>query len=386
MSSRRSTDSPRACTSVTTYRGHMARTSSRWLVPLGAAALVAGAVVAGQVTASADLPPRTPQEVLVLAQEADVEAFSGVLETRTELGLPDLAALGVGGGDPGGDGPGPGIDPIALLTGDNTVRVWVDGPERLRAQLLEDVSETNLVRDGEELWLYRSADATAVHVRLPEAPTDTPDLPSTGPVPTPQELADRVLGALEPSSEITAGEPVVVAGRDAYDLRVAPDDLRSLVGAVSLAVDAETGTVLRVRVEARGQDEPAVDIAWTRWTPERPPTDTFEFSPPPGTTVEEADASADHDGKAGTIPRTGEESLVPGGARPHVVGEGWTAVLEVPSQSAPADDEVLRALLTPVEGGAVLRTSLVSVLRTDDGRWYVGAVTPETLQAVARGR
>jgi hypothetical protein len=69
-----------------------------------------------------------------------------------------------------------------------------------------------------------------------------------------------------------------------------------------------------------------------------------------------------------------------------VVGEGWTAVLEVPAQSAPADDEVLRALLTPVEGGAVLRTSLVSVLRTDDGRWYVGAVTPETLQAVARGR
>jgi outer membrane lipoprotein-sorting protein len=365
----------------------MAWTSSRWLVPLGAAALVAGAVLAGQVTASADLPARTPQEVLVLAQEADVEAFSGILETRTELGLPDLAALGAGAGDPGGDGPGPGIDPIALLTGDNTVRVWVDGPGRLRAQLLEDVSETNLVRDGDELWLYRSADATAVHVRLPEAPDGTPVPPSTDPVPTPQELADRVLGALEPSSAITAGEPVVVGGRDAYDLRVAPGDPRSLVGAVSLAVDAETGAVLRVRVEARGQDEPAVDIAWTRWTPERPPADTFAFDPPPGTTIEEADASAHHDGKAGAIPRTGGESPVPEGARPQVVGEGWTAVLEVPAgAAAPADDEVLRTLLTPVEGGAVLRTSLVSVLRTDDNRWYVGAVTPETLQAVARGR
>jgi outer membrane lipoprotein-sorting protein len=365
----------------------MARTYPRWLVPLGAAALVAGAVLAGQVTASADLPPRTPQEVLVLVQGADVEAFSGILETRTELGLPDLAALGVGTGDPGGDGPGPGLDPIALLTGDNTVRVWVDGPERLRAQLLEDVSETNLVRNGDELWLYRSADATAVHVRLPQAPIDTLGPPSTGPVPTPQELADRVLGALEPSSQVTAGEPVVVAGRDAYDLRVAPDDPRSLVGAVSLAVDADTGAVLRVRVEARGQDEPAAEVAWTEWTPESPTADTFEFSPPPGTTVEEADASADHDGTAGTIPRTGGGPLDQEGPRPQVVGEGWTAVLEVPAEAAaPTDDEMLRALLTPVEGGAVLRTSLVSMLRTDDGRWYVGAVTPETLQAVARGR
>jgi outer membrane lipoprotein-sorting protein len=365
----------------------MARTSSRWFVPLGAAALVAGSALAGQVTASADLPPRTPQEVLVLAQEADVAAFSGILESRTELGLPDLAALGVGTSDPGGDGPAPGIDPIALLTGDNTVRVWVAGPELLRAQLLEDVSETNLVRNGDELWLYRSADATAVHVRLPEAPTDTPDPPSTGPVPTPQELADRVLGALEPNSEITAGEPVVVAGRDAYDLRVAPDDARSLVGAVSLAVDAETGAVLRLRVEARGQDDPAAEVAWARWTPESPPADTFDFSPPPGTTVEEADVSADHGGMAGAVPRTGGGPLDQAGPRPQVVGEGWTAVLEVPAEAAaPADEEMLSALLIPVEGGAVLRTSLVSVLRTDDGRWYVGAVTPETLQAVARGR
>jgi outer membrane lipoprotein-sorting protein len=365
----------------------MARPSSRWLVPLGAAALVAGAVLAGQVTASADLPPRTPQEVLVLAQEADVEAFSGMLETRTELGLPDLAALGLGTGNPDGDGPGPGIDPVALLTGDNTVRVWVDGPERLRAQLLEDVSETNLVRNGDEVWLYRSADATAVHVRPPEAPASSPVPSSTGPVPTPQELADRVLAALEPSSEITAGEPVVVAGRDVYDLRVAPDDPRSLVGAISLAVDAESGAVLRVRVEARGQDEPAVEVGWTTWTPGRPDADTFEFSPPPGTTVEEADPSADHDGKAGTVPRATGESPDHEGPRPQVVGEDWTAVLEVPAEvAAPADDEMIGGILTPIEGGAVLRTSLVSVLRTDDGRWYVGAVTPETLQAVARSR
>jgi hypothetical protein len=69
-----------------------------------------------------------------------------------------------------------------------------------------------------------------------------------------------------------------------------------------------------------------------------------------------------------------------------VVGKGWTAVLEVPAEAAPPDSQAMRALLTPVEGGAVLRTSLVTALRTDDGRWYVGAVTPETLADVARAR
>lgn len=362
----------------------MARPSYRWLVPLGAATLVAGAVAAGQVTASADLPPRTPQEVLVLAQQAEVEAFSGTVETRTELGLPDLAALGVGGGG-GPDGEGTGVDVISLLTGDNTVRVWVDGPERLRAQLLEEVSETNLVRNGDELWVYRSADATALHATLPERPEREAEPPATAPVPTPQKVADRVLGTLEPSSEITAGEQVVVAGRDAYDLRVSPDDPRSLVGAVSLAVDADTGAVLRVRVEARGQDEPAVEVGWSAWTPERPDATIFDFSPPPETTVEEVEPGTVHGGLDAT-PRTGGESFDHEGPRPQVVGEGWTAVLEVPAEAAPVDDEMLRALLTPVDGGAILRTSLVSVLRTDDGRWYVGAVTPETLQAVARDR
>lgn len=363
----------------------MARPSYRWLVPLGAATLVAAAVLAGQATASADLPLRTPQEVLVLAQQADVEAFAGTIETRTELGLPDLTALGVGGGG-GPDGDGSGVDVISLLTGDNTVRVWADGPERLRAQLLEEVSETNVVRNGDEVWVYRSADATALHATLPELPERQATPPATGPIPTPQELADRVVNELEPSSEITAGEPVVVAGRDAYDLRVAPDDPRSLVGAISLAVDADTGAVLRVRVEARDQDGPAVEVGWSAWSPEPPDAATFDFSPPPGTTVEQVEPGAVHSGLDAT-PRSGGESLDQEDPRPRVVGEGWTAVLEVPAEAAAlTDGEMLRALLTPVEGGAVLRTALVSVLRVDDGRWYVGAVTPETLQAVARGR
>jgi hypothetical protein len=40
-------------------------------------------------------------------------------------------------------------------------------------------------------------------------------------------------------------------------------------------------------------------------------------------------------------------------------------------------------LLTPVAGGDVLRTSLLSVMLADDGRVLVGAVTPQVLEAAA---
>jgi hypothetical protein len=91
-------------------------------------------------------------------------------------------------------------------------------------------------------------------------------------------------------------------------------------------------------------------------------------------------------------------------ARPDVTttGSGWLTVLELPSSEltsgagpgsghSPGDDEaVLRTLLaaaTPVHGawgsGQLLRTSLVSVLITDQGHAFVGAVQPSVLYAAA---
>jgi hypothetical protein len=90
------------------------------------------------------------------------------------------------------------------------------------------------------------------------------------------------------------------------------------------------------------------------------------------------------------------------------IGSGWLAVLDLPSagltapggsgsggssagDSASRDSAaVLKALLasaTPVSGawgsGRLLRTSLVTVLITDSGRMFVGAVQPSVLYAAA---
>jgi len=55
--------------------------SARWLVPAAVAALVGAAALAPG--ASADLPAKSPQEVLVMAAEADVESFSGTISAVT---------------------------------------------------------------------------------------------------------------------------------------------------------------------------------------------------------------------------------------------------------------------------------------------------------------
>ena len=48
---------------------------------------------------------------------------------------------------------------------------------------------------------------------------------------------------------------------------------------------------------------------------------------------------------------------------------------------------MLDSLTQPVDGGRLLTTSLVSVFFADDGRVFVGAVTPERLlDAAASGR
>jgi len=77
-----------------------------------------------------------------------------------------------------------------------------------------------------------------------------------------------------------------------------------------------------------------------------------------------------------------------------VVGEGWTSVVVLPADvvAPPADaaeqgNDPLAMLppdlLTPVNGGSVLSTALLSVMLADDGRVLVGAVMPEVLAAAA---
>jgi len=316
-----------------------------------------------------------------MAAEADVESFSGTISAVTDLGIP-TALLG---GMDSGSGMGGG----GLADNERTVRVYKDGDELARVSVATSMGEKTLIRNGDELWYYDSDTATLTTGTVPEHDESVKaDAPWTGDVPDPAEAAQWLLDAVEPTTEVTAGDPVTVAGRAAYEVVLTPEQSGTLIGSAAMAVDAQTGAVLQVQVTAAGAAEPAIDIGYTSFDPTAPSADVFALGTPPGATVEEFSPDGAHS--------AGPEEK-PSGDRPDVtvVGEGWTSVAVIPADAVAAASEgdepgadgplamLPPELLTPAEGGSVLTTSLLSVMVADDGRLLIGAVTPEVLAAAA---
>src|SRR5690606_14204845 len=155
----------------------MARSTwTRWLPAGAVVALIAGTVTLTSQAGAVDLPDKSPEDVLALLAEHEVTAFSGTFETSADLGLPlpsDLD-LGPGGPDlddsglatpPDGGGAAPDdatgaaqdvLSTLALLTGDNTGRVFVAGPGTARFQHLDRLDERNVVVTPEDVWFYDS--------------------------------------------------------------------------------------------------------------------------------------------------------------------------------------------------------------------------------------
>lgn len=354
----------------------------RWAAPLVAAGVVAAGVVApslaGASDASDDLEPRTAAELLVAVTGADVDGLSGTVVSTSKLGLPEL---------PGGDG-GSAVSLPGLLAGSTTARLWKAGDDRSRVAVDAPFAEFDVVRDGRDVWSFDSASTDVTHLVLPEAGPEQaqPEAPGTGA--SPQDAAEALLSFLEPSTEVTVGRAAMVADRAAYELVLRPKDAGTLIDTVRIAVDGETSMPLRVRVFGASQVEPAVEIGFTSVSFEVPDASVFAFVPPPGSTVTERtlpELGAHADTDADALPDVARPDLS-GLARPEVIGEGWSTIVLLAGIEVPEDaTSMLDALTTPVEGGRVLTSTLVSVLLTDDGRVLAGAVPAESLVEAAAG-
>lgn len=345
------------------------RPSLRWLVPGVAAALVlGGGAAASAITASddPDLPPRSAAKLLADLQTAQIGAVSGTVVMTADLGLPSMLA----GSEHGN------ADLGSLWSGSNTLRVWYDSPERVRVALLGTLSQSDIIRNGQDLWIWESSENKASHWSLPAGFTaDGAEAPAH-PALTPQEAADKALAAIDPSTEVSSDETTTVAGRDAYELVLTPRDPDSLISQIRLAIDAEHSLPLGVQVYGDGAD-PAFEVEFTQISFEAPDAEQFEFNPPPGGTVEEQELFDPMSFGFG-VPQV------------EVIGEGWTSVLAL---RLPADSEQLDSvrgfleLLPSVSGdwgsGHAISGNLFSVLVTDDGRVLLGAVTPERLAEAA---
>jgi outer membrane lipoprotein-sorting protein len=358
----------------------------RWVVPLVvmAVALAGGIALATRSDgASPPLPPRTAEQLLTDLSQANVPGLSGTVVATARLGLPALPSAGGRGG---------GASLSSLLSGSRTIRVWYAGKQRVRLAVTGSLAEADLIRNGQDLWSYQSEDNTVTHVRLPAGDAaDDKQQAAAGAAGalTPQEAARRLVAAITPTTTVRVERTARVAGRDVYQLRLRPKDPRSLIDAVVLAVDGQTRIPLQVQVLAKGQSAPAYETGFTDVQFRVPDADVFAFTPPPGAKVTERSLGQVAQDKR-QAQAEGRAALAAG--QPAVLGSGWTSVLVMRNVdlSAAGSGGTLRSLLnaaTPVRGafgnGRMLRTALVTGLLTDDGRLYVGAVTPAALQAAA---
>lgn len=346
------------------------RRQLRWLAPVLVGGVVAAGVavprLAGATDAGDPLPARSAAQLLSDVSTAHVDGLSGTVVTTTRLGLPQLPTTSTGGS---------AVSLKTLLAGSTTARVWQSGTDRLRLAVDAPFAEYDVVRNGTSLWTYDSASTGVDHVALPaESGTaqPTPDQASL----TPQQLADQVLAAVSPTTDVAVGRTSVVAGRRAYELVLDPKDPGTLVQTVRIAVDGQTRLPLRVQVYGTSQSLPAVEVGFTSVRFTSPDASVFSFTPPAGSTVTEKALPA----------KRAEGSTEPAapGAGPAVVGTGWTTVVEQAGVTVPASAQgMLDQVARPVPGGRVVTSALVTLMLTDDGRLLAGAVPAARLEQLA---
>ena len=370
----------------------------RWLPAVAAPVVIAAGVLAGSIPATAGnpLPAKTPAQVLELLGSHQVRSFSGTVEQSSELGLPELPAAGKTAGPPAAGG---AASVIELLSGDHTARVYVDGKDNARIQVVDQLAERDVVHHGNDVWFYSSKDNSAAHLTLPAHSKDAAgpdDRQGTAGPHMPGDLAERLLARIDPTTAVSVGPDVSVAGRAAYNLVLEPRTDATLVGKVAIAVDGENGLPLAVQVTARGADKAAFRSGFTSLSLDAPDPSLFTFSPPPGSTVKELQVPDKSHLPAGFhepgMAITPEQlfSRMASGGHVSVTGKSWETVVGLPAQASSRSvaasllrDPLLSQAAVAVPGGHLLSTALLNVLITDDGRIFAGMVPPERLQAAA---
>ncbi|MGH3417121.1 MAG: LolA family protein [Actinocrinis sp.] len=393
------------------------RGTVRAIAPISVVAIVAaGAALAPQFASAApSLPPITAQNLLVKATQSHVDTYSGTVALTTNLGLPALPNLAGG------------ANPLSLFSGTHTLQVAANGPDKQRVALLDTMSEYDFVHNGTQVWLYDSQHNSVEHATLDGKGTDAKSKAelqkarsnakglAQAPL-TPQEAAQRLLAAIDPSTNVSVDGTKSVAGRAAYTLVLTPRQHGSLIGRITMAIDAQNGAPLQLAVYPAGSTTPAFELGFTSVSFSAPSDSQFDFTAPKGATVKDLNGANKQPSQDGGMLSNG------GDLKPQVLGRDWLSVVELhgvslsdltsAAQSSGGSagkgsrhggnatglfngdiSSYLNTLIgagKSVHGafgsGKLYTTNFLSVLITDDGRLFAGAVTPSVLEADAAAR
>ena len=268
---------------------------ARWAAPVAAVAAVGIAIAASAIAsgqAAPALPARTTAQLLAAfgSPSAFPSAMTAVVQENASLGLPDL---------PGSSDP---LSGLSVLSGTHTFDVWYDGPAKVRVAIPVSMGETDLRRDGRNVWLWDSQTNRATHYILPPgSAAAAPSVPAQS-IPAPPQLARQILAAVGATTTVGLTQNVTVAGQPAYQLSLAPKDHRSLIGQVKIAIDAKDSLPLQVLVFARGAASPALRVGYTSLSFATPAASNFAFSPPPGAKVKTVTVPAGAAGGVANLP------------------------------------------------------------------------------------
>ena len=350
----------------------------RWAAPLAFVLAIGGTgLIAATASADKKLPTMSAQELLVAVQQAKVDGLSGTVVQRADLGIPEIP--GIGGADSSEFG--------SLVSGTHTLRVRYSGPDKARLAVHGTYGETDVFMNSRDVWIWSSRDQKATHRTLTAEQAknraDTGDVPADVPK-TPEEAAAKVLDALTPTTTVSTDSAVKVAGHDAYELVLEPND-ESLIKQVRIAVDGDTKLPLRVQVYAASK-KLVFEVGYTDVNFTRPEDREFVFTPPRGTEVVEATAP-EHKAPTAEERQQAKDKAAQAKERTKIVGTGWSTVvvtkLDADSGQGPDQLQGFLSKLTPVKGswgsGRLLAGTAFSAVLTDDGRLAVGAVAPDVL-------
>jgi outer membrane lipoprotein-sorting protein len=216
------------------------RVSTRGLVAAAAALLALVALVAVAVVgALGSSAPRPPAEPLGRAlHDALAAPPPAGLSARISYSAPVVGASGLAS-----------IPQLSMLAG-GSGRLWVAGDGHARLELSSPLGDTEILYDGARLTLYDVATQTAYELVLPRPPTAAP---ARAPGILSRAEIDAELRLLSRLVRLSAALPDSVAGRPAYTVTASPaPGAGGREGSVVLSFDAQTGTPLRLRVEAPG--------------------------------------------------------------------------------------------------------------------------------------
>jgi outer membrane lipoprotein-sorting protein len=300
----------------------------------------------------------------------------------------------------GSTGTAGGLSSSPLLNG-GSGRLWIAKDGRARLELQSEQGDTQIYYDGHTVSMY-DASSNTLYRYTPKSQEDASSSSADATGGAPATSVDKPNPHHEPPSvtkieeaishlrhvDVSGATPTDVAGQAAYTVRVTPKEGGSLIAGAELSWDAVHGVPLRAAVYSTTSATPAIELAATEVSYGQVDGSVFDFKPPANAKVQEVVLPGKEDGTSNTGAHDEHPKIV-------AHGHGITSVAVIESKAKAGADESSSALSeglqkVKIDGAQAteLPTELGTVLsfeRAGVGYMLVGAISPATIEAVAKG-